>query len=171
MSRRSIGAAWWAGIAVVGLLHSSGAVRAATAEARRHVDAQGIEFINSRQTAASVRVENLPPAPMKPARAGSAGSMAVQPTPVPAPARVGQSIVSEKEQRSRDQDRLAILQQELNAETGHYRRTRQALDQPAVKGIADRDASLRLIEQLGRHEQNIKALHAEIRRTQATAER
>lgn len=171
MSRRSSGAAWWVGIAAMGLLHSSGAVRAATAEAHRHVDVQGIEFINSRQAAASARVENLPPAPVKPAWSASAGSMAVRPTPVPAPARVGQSIVSEKEQRSRDQDRLAILQQELNAETGHYQRTRQALDQPALKGNADRDASLRLSEQLGRHEQNIKALHAEIRRTQSAVER
>jgi hypothetical protein len=55
--------------------------------------------------------------------------------------------------------------EELNAETGRYLRIREALDHPAMKVGSNCDAVQRLSDQLTRHEQNIKALHAEIRRT------
>jgi hypothetical protein len=147
---------------------------AATSEAHRHVNAEGIELISSRQTAASASAGSEAVAPARPSRA--AGSAGVASLPAAAgtlavPARAGYATVSSKEQRLRDQDRLAILQQELNTETGHYQRTRQALDHPAVKGGADRDAVQRLSDQLARHEQNIKALHAEIRRTHPANDR
>lgn len=153
---------------VAGVLLFSDAGHAATSEARRHINAQGIEFIGGRQTTVIASIESVPAAPAKPVKTG-----AQPPTlnATAAPARVDRPTVSVKEQKLRDQDRLEILQQELSAETGHYQRTRQALDHPAVKGNADRDAWLRLSEQLARHEQNIKALHAEIRRTQPAVHR
>lgn len=159
----------YACLALAGVLPLFGKpAHAATSEAHRHVSADGIEFISSRQTAA-IAPAGGDVAPARPSRA--VGSAGVESRPAAAagtlavPARAGYATVSLKEQRLRDQDRLAILQQELNAETGHYQRTRQALDHPAVRGGADRDAVQRLIDQLARHEQNIKALHAEIRRT------
>jgi hypothetical protein len=159
---------------LAGMLAAGGAAHSATSEARRHTDAQGIEFISSRQTAAGARAESVPAAPASPPRPSGAVGAESRPAAVSTTAVSARAIhqtVSIKEQRLRDQDRLAILQQELNTETGHYQRTRQALDHPAVRGGADRDAVQRLSDQLTRHEQNIKALHAEIRRTGSGGDR
>jgi hypothetical protein len=153
---------------VAGVVLLGDAGHAATSEARRHINAQGIEFIGGRQTTPIASIDSLPVAPARPVKTDSR-----PPTlnATAAPARGDRPTVSVKEQKLRDQDRLEILQQELSAETGHYQRTRQALDDPAVNGRADRQAWLRLSEQLARHEQNIKALHAEIRRTQPAVHR
>lgn len=154
-------------VAALALLKVVGSARAATAEAYRRVDGQGIELIRDRIPAGSPP-DALPVATRTtraaaaPSASGSAPAVVV---------REARAAVSAREQSQRDKDRLAILFQELKEETAHYQRMRQALDHPALKARSDGEEWRRLSEQRDRHEQNIKALHAEIRRTQPSSVR
>jgi hypothetical protein len=107
----------------------------------RYVDSQGVEMIHDRASTKPPATASMPPR-----------------STVSAPALQ----ISVAEQAGRDLDRIAIFEQELAAESQQYANAAQRLHAARPAGAAD-TALLR--EELGRRENNIKALHAELRRT------
>jgi hypothetical protein len=108
----------------------------------RYVDSQGVEVIHDRASAKPAATTRTPP------RAGAIAAPALQ--------------VSVAEQTARDLDRIAILEQELAAESQQYAGAAQRLQAAGPTGAAD---TARLPSSSRRREGNIKALHAELRRT------
>ena len=137
------GLASWASLACLALL----ATGAHGGEAVRYRDGQGIEMIGGRTTAIPDAV-SVPPA------------LAARQA---APLRL-QITAHEQQARDRDRDRLAILRQELDTELA-------ALQENIAhsRGLAHEPLQ-RSREQLHRHQQNIRDLHAEISRTSKAAE-
>ena len=135
------GLASWASLACLALL----ATGAHGGEAVRYRDGQGIEMIGGRTTAIPDAV-SVPPA-----------LAARQATPL-------RLQITAHEQQARDRDRLAILRHELDAELA-------ALQENIAhsRGLAHEPLQ-RSREQLRRHQQNIRDLHAEISRTSKAAE-
>lgn len=135
------GLASWASLACLALL----ATGAHGGEAVRYRDGQGIEMIGGRTTAIPDAV-SVPPA----LAARQAAPLRLQ--------------ITAHEQQARDRDRLAILRQELDAELA-------ALQENIAhsRGLAHEPLQ-RSREQLRRHQQNIRDLHAEISRTSKAAE-
>ena len=131
----------WASLACLTLL----ATGAHGGEAVRYRDGQGIEMIGGRTTAIPDAV-SVPPA----LAARQAAPLRLQ--------------ITAHEQQARDRDRLAILRQELDAELA-------ALQENIAhsRGLANEPLQ-RSREQLRRHQQNIRDLHAEISRTSKAAE-
>lgn len=110
-------------------------------EAVRYRDAQGIEIIGGRATLVPA------PAPARPA-----------PAPLAQQAASARWQIAPPEQQARDRERLAILRQEMANEMA-------AIDTSAHSPPArDAESTNRAREQLRRHQQNIRALNAEIRR-------
>lgn len=134
------GLASWASLACLALL----ATGAHGGEAVRYRDGQGIEMIGGRATAIPDAV-SVPPA-----------LAARQATPL-------RLQITAHEQQARDRDRLAILRQELDTEL-------DAVQENIAhsRGLAHEPLQ-RSREQLRRHQQNIRDLHAEISRTSKAA--
>ena len=148
-------AAWvsWARLALLAL----GAWLASDAhgaEAVRYRDGQGIEIIGGRATAipATVAPPVMPVTRSAPLR--------LQRTQQAEPARLH---VTAHEQQARDRDRLAILRQELDAELAAVHAN------IAQSRILDHEPLQRSREQLRRHQENIRALKAEIARAARAA--
>ena len=135
------GLASWASLACLALL----ATGAHGGEAVRYRDGQGIEMIGGRTTAIPDAV-SVPPA----LAARQAAPLRLQ--------------ITAHEQQARDRDRLVILRQELDAELAalqeNVARSRSLANEPLQRSR----------EQLRRHQQNIRDLHAEISRTSKAAE-
>ena len=74
------------------------------------------------------------------------------------------ATVSVADQAVRDIDRLAILQQELSKEVSLLHRASHSLATPELKSKLAAEEVQRLAYLSGLHEQNIKALTAEIKR-------
>lgn len=125
-------------ICLLGLASVTAAVHGG--EAVRYRDAHGVEIIGGRSTSVPA------------ASAASAALGAQRTTPT-------RWQIELHEQQARDLDRVAILRQELVAEQAaidlHLRHSR---------GL-DAEPELRARAQLRRHQQNIIALQAEIKRT------
>lgn len=119
------------------------------AEAVRYRDGQGIEIIGGRASAipATVAPPVMPVTRSAPLR--------LQRMQQAEPARLH---VTAHEQRARDRDRLAILRQELDAELAAVQE-----NIAHSRGLAHEPLQ-RSREQLRRHQQNIRDLHAEISR-------
>jgi hypothetical protein len=132
-------------------------------EAKRYLSTQGIEIVQNRD-ARAVSVDNKATGA---APDGKPLSQAAKPTQ----SAVGSSevagkagVVSTSDQSLRDQDRLVILRQELNTELAQFQAKTTALQTPGLKEKISVEEQQRLRYLLGLHEQNIKALTAEINR-------
>jgi hypothetical protein len=124
---------------------------AQSADAARYVNAQGIEVIQSRRTVA--------------AQAPVTEAAKNVPRPPAAPAAVdAKLLIPAKEQAARDQDRLSILKAELKDETSAFETKLRILQAPAANGKLSADERQRIEEAMTRHQNNIRALNAEIAR-------
>ena len=141
------------------LLPVAGASAQST-EAARYVNPQGIEVIQARRPPSA---EESRPAPAK-------QSVVVKTAPGSSPAAPGAAAASGKmqvtaqEQRSRDEDRLAILNAELATESKALETKLRILATPAMQGKLSPDDLKRLQETAVDHEKNIRSLNAEIGR-------
>lgn len=120
----------------------------------RYVDAQGVEVIHNRGEAAGL--------------AGEAGAVGGAVGSADTPARADPKLtIHPAQQAQRDADRIAILDQELQAESRAYADlwTRLYGARTAPPGSAD---AARLNAELAAHQKNIQALNAELRRARAT---
>lgn len=159
---------------IVSLLWSAGAAVAGQVSGERYVDRQGVEFILNR----SLPVMSAAPAPLA-AAAQPKGSAIIDLAPSrSAPGvhavRVGgvdlaasdpRMRISADEQAGRDRDRAMILKEELLIESQKFEEKRKKL---TVQAMRDRgaDAELtRLKEELHAHQENMRLLNAELRRT------
>jgi hypothetical protein len=121
----------------------------------RYVDAQGVEVIHNRGEAAA-------------GLAGEAGAVGGAVGSADTPARADPKLtIQPAQQAQRDADRIAILDQELQAESRAYADlwTRLYGARTAPPGSAD---AARLNAELVAHQKNIQALNAELRRARAT---
>ena len=126
---------------------------AQSTEAARYVNPQGIEVIQARR----------PPAP-EAERADKASAPKKTGSTAPPASIDGKLQVSAKEQSTRDEDRLAILSQELARESASLENKVKILQTPAMKAKLSEDELKRLQETLLDHEKNMRALNAEISR-------
>jgi hypothetical protein len=120
----------------------------------RYVDAQGVEVIHNRGDAAGL--------------AGEAGAVGSAVGSADTPARADPKLtIQPAQQAQRDADRIAILDQELQAESRAYADlwTRLYGARTAPPGSAD---AARLNAELAAHQKNIQALNAELHRARAT---
>jgi hypothetical protein len=113
----------------------------------RYVDAQGVEVIHDRGSSA-------------PPREDAAGAPGREAAPAPADPRLA---IRPAEQARRDEDRIAILEQELKEESRAYA---DLLGQAAgaARARPEPAQAARLNEQLVAHQKNIQALNQELRR-------
>lgn len=129
-----------------------------TTDAARYLNPQGIEVIQPRR---QVAVDDAHPRVEKP------GGV-VKATPAAAASAAasagGKMQVTAQEQRSRDEDRLAILNAELATESKALETKLRILATPAMQGKLSPDDLKRLQETAVDHEKNIRSLNAEIGR-------
>lgn len=148
---------------ILSLLLLGGAARATgPVSVERYVDRQGVEFIRNRPL----------PSIAAPPPAGSAiVNLASSPTTSVARAepdlagRDPRMRISSDEQAMRDKDRATILKQELMIESQKFEEKRKKL---AVQSMRERGADpelTRLKEELHSHQENMRSLNAELRRT------
>lgn len=144
-------------------LHNHALAQSQSIEAKRYLSVQGIEIVQNRDTRA-VPVDNkttvAPPDGKPLPRAVKPTKSAVGPNEVAGNA----AVVSNSDQSLRDQDRLAILRQELNAELTQFQAKTMALQASGVKEKISSEEQQHLRYLVSLHEQNIKALTAEINR-------
>ena len=98
----------------------------------------------------------LPPAPRS---EGPAAGAAPKRNGTAAPSPADFPKVSDNEQKSRDGDRRAILERELDAERGNIEKARQSLA-AAPPPAADKAQTLR--DTIALHERNVEALNKEL---------
>ena len=131
-------------------------------EASRYRTSDGVEVITGRSSALpSTAVMAAPQvAPAAKARDASETPM-LHPVsmPVAKPAQV-----PAEEQASRDKDRINILTSELINEGKALEKKRAALRSPKVDAELSTEQQQALREEIARHEANVKALNAELRR-------
>jgi hypothetical protein len=167
-------------LSLVGAAAMFGAACACTAatfttpiEASRYRTADGVEVITGRPSALpSTTSSTSTPATAKaattasvsapPSKARDASDTAML-RPVSLPA-VKPSPVPPDEQASRDRERVNILTSELIHEGQALEKKRTALRSPKVDAELSRDQQQTLREEIARHEANVKALNAELRR-------
>jgi hypothetical protein len=132
-------------------------------EAKRYLSIQGIEIVQNRD----VRVVPVDNKTTVAAPDGKPLTRAVKPTQSavgPNEVAGSSAVVSNSDQGLRDQDRLVILRQELNTELAQFQAKTMALQTSGVKEKISSEEQQRLRYLVGVHEQNIKALTAEINR-------
>lgn len=139
---------------------SFGGAFAQSSEAARYVNRQGIEIIASRGSASSGLGERMPE---------RRASKLADPKKMPRPAALSAAIpdrlfVSARQQAARDQDRLAILQEELKAETTAFESKRRLLHEATTSAKLGPEERRLSEEAMRRHQSNIRALNAEIGR-------
>jgi len=149
----------------LGCLSSAGAVAGGPVSSARYIDAQGVEVIHNRNAETATGqpvagpegvVTNL--GAQDQARRRQTPDIGVQNDP--------KLRVSAAEQEQRDRGRVDILQQELEAEV----RSLEAVTRRAQRAAADKLSAAqvqRVTEELNEHQQNILALHAELRRARS----
>lgn len=129
------------------------------------IDANGGTLISSTRVdknckAISTASENTAPVPSSGSAASPGRARVLSTTPSPA----GFPRVSEDAQKSRDNDRRMILEQEMTTERqGLERARRDLVEQEAIKapqGTVDRLAPYR--DRVAQHERNIQALQKEL---------
>jgi len=139
------------------------AVHAQSSDAERYINAQGVEVIQGRRAAA--------PSVAAPAGADASPAPAVQ-----APSRTAQAAqarpaafqIGAGEQGARDRDRLAILQQEMQAENSALEQKVRVLSNAGLRAKLDPEQLKRLQETTLEHERNIRALTSEINRAKGS---
>lgn len=159
-----------AGLVLAALL--GGGATAATLEANRYKNSEGVEVLTSRGSLAALappvaleaeKARALPSSPPAPSSrsAPSARRASAPPTAAAAP---GNRQINADVQAERDRDRTTILTQELVAEGRALEVKRQTLRSPrsAFDMTAEQQQALR--EQVARHEGNVLALNREIMR-------
>lgn len=152
------------------LLSSSGNACAQDAPAQRYIDDQSVEIIQNRSLAHPG--QGAPTPAWITARGGvlDAASGAA-PGSARAVAAVDPKLrIGAREQDARDQEREAILRQELQHETSKYEAATKTLAQAeqAARSQPQVGAVLKqLKEVLHAHQQNIESLAAELQRTRA----
>ena len=153
------GSIWWGGLG----LHNHALAQSQSIEAKRYLSIQGIEIVQNRD-ARVVAVENK-------ATVTAPDGKPLMRTVRPAQSALGPNdvagnaaVVSNSDQGLRDQDRLVILRQELNTELAQFQAKTMELQTSGVKEKISSEEQQRLRYLVGLHEQNIKALTAEINR-------
>jgi len=131
------------------------AARAQSIEAPRYVNGQGIEVIQGRTTPAAAAAEKKQDAAPRAAQA----VRTVDGTAAVADPRMRVSVT---EQRTRDKDRLAILNEELAREMGEYNSKSKILNSPSMRDKLPPAELARVRELAADHEKNIQALMSEI---------
>jgi hypothetical protein len=133
-------------------------------EASRYRTADGVEVITGRPSALPSTTTSSTSAPQgtQPAKARDASETAMLrpvslPTAKPAP-------VPADEQAGRDRERVNILTSELINEGKALEKKRLALRSPKVDSELSKEQQQALREEIARHEANVKALNAELRR-------
>lgn len=145
--------------AVLATLAGSG-VLAQSTDAARYVNRQGIEIIQSRGNAPSIgggRARDTESS--KPAIAKRVAKFTATPA-----VSGGKLFISTKQQAARDQDRLAILQEELKAERTAFESIRRGLQASAADATVGPEQRRNMEEWMVRHQRNIRALNTEIGR-------
>lgn len=142
-------------VSVVLILTGNSAAYCQATDAARYVNAQGIEVIQARRPqtqsdshVAASKIAALSTTPALPNIASSDSRLQI----------------SAKVQLSRDQDRLAILNQELATENKAFENKIRIMQTPAMKEKLSPEEQTRLQETLVDHERNMRALKAEIGR-------
>ena len=131
-------------------------------EASRYRTPDGVEVITGRasalpSTAVPAAPQVVPAAKMRDASETPMLHPVSMPIARPAP-------VPAEEQASRDKDRINILTSELITEGKALEKKRTALRSPKVDAELSTEQQKTLREEIARHEANVKALNAELRR-------
>jgi len=140
------------------------------ADAERFVDKQGIEVIRNRAVKVTV------PATEK-KEGGMQGAHAVEQlkhqTVAKPQSSEGEAIdakmqISKQQQQERDNERLQILQQELNTEINAWQIKSKTLTVPNAKNTVNAQMLAQLQDAIHEHEQNIRMLQSEIKNLKKT---
>jgi len=155
---------------MIALLGAAGNACAQDAPAQRYIDDQGVEIIQNRSAARPGQAAPL--AGRNTARGGVLDAVSgAAPVSVGAGAAADPKLrIGAREQGARDQEREAILRQELQHETSRYEAATKTLAQAeqAARSQPQVGAVLKqLKEVLHAHQQNIESLAAELQRTRA----
>jgi hypothetical protein len=159
-SRVLQGRALWTSLFVM-LWVDAAAAQRSPYEAKRHVDAQGIEVIQNRTAGADAKAAAPKSQGSKKEIEKNALAAATAASGGPHPTKV-----SPREQSERDLERVEILKQELQTEQLLYQRNVALLQAPNVKAMLSEHELQRLKYTLGLHERNVKSLKAEIGRAE-----
>lgn len=159
-------------LCIVPLLLSAGSVAATgPVNVERYVDRQGVEFIRNRPLTAEAGPSAVPAPSTGSAIVDLAAprtTSVVRAGKVDGPDLAGRDPrmqISPDEQAMRDRDRAMILKEELLIESQKFEEKRKKL---TVQGMRDRggEAALtRLKDELHAHQENMRSLNAELRRT------
>ena len=131
-------------------------------EASRYRTSDGVEVITGRSSALPSTAVMAAPQVAPAARVRDASE-----TPMLHPVSMPiakPSPVPPEEQASRDKDRINILTSELITEGKALEKKRTALRSPKVDAELSAEQQKTLREEIARHEANVKALNAELRR-------
>jgi len=130
-------------------------VLAQSSDAARYVNAQGVEVIQARR---AVKLEEANAAPERrlPVTAPRAA--------IAAGAARSTLKISAHEQYLRDEDRMAILQDELKKEAAEFETKVRLVQTPALKAKLSAEELARVETGLADHEKNLRSLNAEIGR-------
>ena len=141
---------------------ATGAAIAGPLSVERYVDPQGVEIIHNRKQGGGEK--QTPPAiDLAPGKAPSTAP-SIRAAEPDRPERDPRFQISRTEQSVRDGDRAMILQQELLIESQKFEETRKRLNVQRLRDSGAEAELARLNEDLNRHQQNIRALNAELRR-------
>ena len=143
----------------------TGTVAAANIEAERYIGAQGIEIIHNRGIKPVPDEKAAPDASNRPQKS-SVNTKAIVPAMNNPLAQESKLRISSKEQSALDNDRLAILNQELMTEAATFQTKWKALHSANLKTVMSEEEIVKLQLSVAEHEKNIRALSAEIKRAQ-----
>lgn len=148
---------------ILSLLLLGGAARATgPVSVERYVDRQGVEFIRNRPPPS---IAASPPAGSAIVDLASSQAPSLARAEPDLAGRDPRMRISADEQAMRDKDRATILKQELMIESQKFEDKRKKL---AVQSMRERGAEpelTRLKEELHSHQENMRSLNAELRRT------
>ena len=137
--------------------------QAQSIEASRYVNGQGIEVIQGRTPpVASAAEKKQDAAPASGSVTTPRAAQAVRTVDGGATAADPRMRVSAAEQRARDKDRLAILNEELGREMGEYNAKSKILNSPSMRDKLPPAELARVRELAADHEKNIQTLMSEI---------
>lgn len=154
---------------IIALLGAAGSACAQDAPTQRYIDAQGVEIIQNRGALRPGSGKSFAPA-QEPAQDPTRILSTRRGAAPPASAVDPKLLIGAREQGARDEEREAILRQELAQETRKFDAATRALTQAeqAARSQPQVGAVLtQLKEILHAHQQNIESLGAELRRTRA----
>ncbi len=147
---------------LMGACCASGQAQAQASEAKRYTSVQGIEMIQSRGASMNRMTSASSSAAGGKYPAGVVGAV---PTGWTAPQHFASRVtVSPPEQAARDRDRMAVLKQELDKELALLQSQATTLNDRELRSKVGPDEVKRMEYMQALHEQNVKALTAEMRR-------